>query len=99
MNHVAVIGAGSWGSALAYLLVQLIGAVLGVFGAHAMFDEPILQASEKLRDGPGQAFAEVVATFGLIAAILGVPVLVLVWLATRNLTTKPTERPKVDADD
>lgn len=59
------------GSALAYLLVQVAGAVLGVFAAHAMFDEPILQLSAKLRDGPGQAFAEFVATFGLIGAILG----------------------------
>ncbi|MBE7367722.1 AmpG family muropeptide MFS transporter [Ramlibacter pallidus] len=32
-------------------------------------------------------------------AILGLPVLVLVWLATRNLTTAPTERPGVLADD
>jgi PAT family beta-lactamase induction signal transducer AmpG len=32
-------------------------------------------------------------------AILGVPVLVLVWLATRNLTTRPARRPVVPADD
>ena len=31
-------------------------------------------------------------------ALLGVPVLVLVWLATRNLSTAPVERPKVLAD-
>ncbi|HXU99660.1 MAG TPA: aquaporin family protein, partial [Caulobacteraceae bacterium] len=37
----------------------------------AMFAEPIWQVSAKLRDGPPQAFAEFVATFGLIAAILG----------------------------
>ncbi len=36
-----------------------------------MFAEPIVQISTKLRDGPAQAFAEFVATFGLIAAILG----------------------------
>jgi glycerol uptake facilitator-like aquaporin len=36
-----------------------------------MFAEPILQVSSKLRDGAGQALAEFVATFGLIAAILG----------------------------
>lgn len=59
------------GSAAAYLLVQLIGAVLGVFAAHAMFDEPVWQVSTRLRDGPGQAFAEFVAAFGLIGAILG----------------------------
>ena len=32
-------------------------------------------------------------------ALLGIPVLVLVWLATRNLTTRPRERPGVLADD
>jgi PAT family beta-lactamase induction signal transducer AmpG len=39
------------------------------------------------------------ANFFVSTAILGLPVLVLVWLATRNLTTKPTERPGVLADD
>jgi glycerol uptake facilitator-like aquaporin len=51
--------------------VQVAGAVAGVFIAHAMFAEPILQVSTKLRDGPAQAFSEFVATFGLIATILG----------------------------
>lgn len=60
-----------WGTALAYVAVQVVGAVLGVWAAHAMFAEPILQVSEKLRDGPAQAWSEFVATFGLIAAILG----------------------------
>jgi glycerol uptake facilitator-like aquaporin len=57
--------------ALAYVAVQLVGAVLGVFAAHAMFAEPILQVSTKLRDGPAQAWSECVATFGLLATILG----------------------------
>ena len=58
--------------ALAYVAVQIGGAVLGVWIAHAMFGEPILQVSTKLRGGGAQAFSEVVATFGLIGAILGV---------------------------
>jgi glycerol uptake facilitator-like aquaporin len=57
--------------ALAYVAVQIVGAVLGVLAAHAMFAEPILQVSTKLRDGPAQAWSEFVATFGLIATILG----------------------------
>ncbi|MDB5474835.1 MAG: aquaporin family protein [Phenylobacterium sp.] len=57
--------------ALAYAAAQVAGAILGVFAAHAMFAEPILQVSTKLRDGPAQAFSEAVATFGLVAAILG----------------------------
>jgi len=61
----------SWGLALAYVAAQVAGGVAGVFAAHAMFAEPILQLSTKLRDGPAQAFSEFVATFGLIGAILG----------------------------
>ena len=60
-----------WSLATAYVLAQILGSVLGVWAAHAMFTEPIWQVSTKLRDGPAQAFAEFVATFGLIAAILG----------------------------
>jgi glycerol uptake facilitator-like aquaporin len=60
-----------WRLALAYPIAQVVGAVLGVWVAHAMFDEPILQVSTKLRAGASQAFAEVVATFGLVATILG----------------------------
>ena len=58
-------------TAAAYIPVQVLGAVLGVWTAHLMFGEALLQVSTKLRDGPGQAFSEGVATFGLIAAILG----------------------------
>ena len=61
----------SWRAAGAYLVVQVLGAVLGVWAAHAMFGEAILQVSGKLRSGPAQALSEGVATFGLIAVILG----------------------------
>jgi glycerol uptake facilitator-like aquaporin len=57
--------------ALLYPLAQVIGAVAGVWLAHAMFGEPILQVSTRLRDGPAQMLAETVATFGLVATILG----------------------------
>jgi len=58
-------------TAAAYAAVQVAGGVLGVWATHAMFAEPILQVSTKLRDGPAQAWSEVVATFGLILTILG----------------------------
>jgi glycerol uptake facilitator-like aquaporin len=58
-------------AAALYVPTQVAGAVLGVFAAHAMFALPILQVSTKLRDGPAQGFSEGVATFGLIATILG----------------------------
>lgn len=60
------------GVAGAYIATQIIGAVLGVWASHLMFAEPMLQISTKLRDGPAQAFSEFVATFGLVATILGV---------------------------
>ena len=57
----------------AYVVVQLAGAVLGAWLAHAMFDMTILQFSTKLRTGTGQWIAEVVATAGLILVILRAP--------------------------
>jgi glycerol uptake facilitator-like aquaporin len=60
-----------WRAAGAYVCAQLVGAILGVWSAHAMFAEPLLQISTKLRDGPAQIISESVAAFGLIAAILG----------------------------
>lgn len=53
-----------------YVIVQIMGAVLGVWLAHVMFDQSILQVSEKIRAGTGQWAAEIVATFGLVFAIL-----------------------------
>ena len=62
------IGAGA--SAL-YVLVQLAGAVAGVWLAHVMFDLPVVQAGTKARAGLGQAVGEAVATFALLLAIFG----------------------------
>jgi glycerol uptake facilitator-like aquaporin len=56
--------------ALAYVTVQLMGAVAGVLAAHMMFDLPLIQMSVKMRAGPAQAFSEWMATFGLVATIL-----------------------------
>ncbi|MGE5566270.1 MAG: aquaporin [Parcubacteria group bacterium] len=57
--------------ALAYLAVQVCGGVIGAFAAHLMFGLPVWQVSAHLRDGPALAFSEALATFGLIATILG----------------------------
>lgn len=59
------------GLALAYVVAQLLAGILGAYLAHLMFAEPVLQVSTKFRDGPGQALSEFVATFGLLATILG----------------------------
>ena len=57
--------------AVGYACAQVSGAVIGTWTSHAMFAEPILQVSTRLREGSGQALAEFLATFGLIATILG----------------------------
>jgi len=55
----------------AYLLAQVAGALAGVMAAHVMFGEPLLAFSGTERAGPGQWSAEAIATFGLLATILG----------------------------
>ena len=57
--------------AVIYIILQIIGAVLGVLIAHLMFELQIFQISLKLRQGPSQGFSEIVATFGLIIVIFG----------------------------
>lgn len=54
-----------------FVLAQIVGGVLGVFVAHFMFAEELLQVSERVRSGPHQWVSEGVATFGLVMAILG----------------------------
>lgn len=56
-----------------YLLAQLLGAMLGAWLAHAMFDMNILQLSTRVRSGSGQWIAETVATFGLLLVVLRAP--------------------------
>ena len=56
-----------------YVLAQLLGAMLGAWLAHAMFDMNILQLSTRLRSGGGQWIAEAVATFGLLLVVLRAP--------------------------
>ena len=59
------------GAFLGYVLAQVGGGILGTFLAHAMFDLPLLQISQHVRHGPAQFLSEVVATFGLLATIVG----------------------------
>ena len=60
-------------SLVPYIGAQLVGAMLGAWLAHAMFDMTILQFSTKLRTGTGQWIAEGIATFGLLLVILRAP--------------------------
>ncbi len=61
----------SWSDAVAYIMVQIVGGVIGVWMAHLMFELPVWQVSLNARTGAGQWLAEFVATFGLLLTILG----------------------------
>jgi glycerol uptake facilitator-like aquaporin len=56
---------------LPYIAVQVGGAFAGVAAAHLMFGEPAFFASEHVRSGAAQWWSEFVATFGLLAVIIG----------------------------
>lgn len=56
---------------LLYVGVQIAGGIAGVLIAHAMFDNPLIDPSTTARTGTGQWIGEFVATFGLVATILG----------------------------
>ncbi len=57
-------------TSILYVLVQIIGGILGVWAAHLMFELDVIQFSQKVRAGGAQWFAEGVATFGLVSTIL-----------------------------
>jgi glycerol uptake facilitator-like aquaporin len=55
----------------AYIAAQIVGGIVGVLAAHAMFELPLWQLSINVRTGQGQWLAEFVATFGLLLTIFG----------------------------
>jgi glycerol uptake facilitator-like aquaporin len=63
----------AWSLFAPYVVMQLLGAMLGAWLAHAMFDMNILQLSTRARSGAGQWIAEGIATFGLLLVILRAP--------------------------
>ncbi|WP_428505294.1 aquaporin [Roseateles sp.] len=62
-----------WSSLAPFIAAQLLGALLGAWAAHAMFELPLLQTAAKLRAGPAQWLAEGIATAGLLLVILRAP--------------------------
>jgi glycerol uptake facilitator-like aquaporin len=64
-------GGLAWRDVPGYLIAQCSGAVLGVWAAHAMFEQRLFMLSRQARSGPAQMFSEFVATFGLVAVICG----------------------------
>jgi glycerol uptake facilitator-like aquaporin len=59
----------NWRTAMLYAGSQILGGIVGVLAAHAMFDLPLWQVSQTVRSGGGQWFAEFVATLGLVLVI------------------------------
>lgn len=53
-----------------FVLSQIFGGICGVFAAHIMFDNPLIDPSTTARTGIGQWAGEFVATFGLVGTIL-----------------------------
>lgn len=64
-------GAAAWRDVPGYLIAQVGGAFFGVAAAHLMFEHALFSASLHERTGGAQAFSEFVATFGLVAVIIG----------------------------
>ena len=60
-----------WAIAGLYIMTQIVGAIVGVYAAHLMFELPVFQFSLTQRTGAGQWLAEAVATFGLLLTIFG----------------------------
>ncbi len=81
-----------------YIVFQVMGGIIGVWIAHIMFDQPIMQTSQTLRAGPSQGFSEIIATFGLLLVIFGgnhhrgdaVPALVGVYITAAYWFTAST---------
>jgi glycerol uptake facilitator-like aquaporin len=55
--------------AAAYVVTQIVAALVGVASAHTMFELPAFFPSHHVRSGSAQFFSEVVATFGLLLVV------------------------------
>lgn len=85
--------------ALAYIVVQVAGAITGAIVANAMFDLAVIQISQNERVTTGKLIGEVIATAGLIL-VIGVlidraqtsviPVVVAGWIGSAYFFTSST---------
>lgn len=92
-------GSLSLKSLLAYVPNQIAGAILGAITANAMFTTSFPQVSNNYREGFGILLGEVIATAGLLLAILLlsdsgksqlVPVAVAAWIGSAYFFTSST---------
>ncbi len=58
-------------TAISYIVVQTVGAVVGVIVANVMFDLPVVEWSTKDRSAANLVFADGIATVGLLLVIFG----------------------------
>lgn len=94
----ALRGEHPWRMTLAYIPVQIIGGVLGVWLCHVMFSLDIMQFSTTARSGAAQWTSEIFATFGLLFVIFGglrsrpeaVPTLVALYITGAYWFTSST---------
>ena len=64
-------GGLTWSQTGGYCVAQIVGALVGVALADAMFGEPVYAWSQHVRSGFPQILSEAVATFGLLSVIWG----------------------------
>lgn len=64
-------GGMAWRDVPGYVGAQLLGAIVGVGAANAMFGLPVFFVSHHVRSGGPQWLGEFIATFGLLAVIWG----------------------------
>jgi glycerol uptake facilitator-like aquaporin len=67
----AMRGGLAWRELPTYAAAQIVGACAGAVLANMMFAEPLIALSRHARSGFPQLLSEFVATFGLLAVILG----------------------------
>jgi len=60
-----------WRLVPGYMVAQCVGAIVGVYSAHFMFVQPLIQISSHARSGAALLFSEFIASFGLLAVIWG----------------------------
>jgi glycerol uptake facilitator-like aquaporin len=85
--------------AIAYIAVQIVGAITGAIIANAMFDLAVIQISDTERITVGKLIGEVIATAGLITVIGAlvaraqttlIPVVVSGWIGSAYFFTSST---------
>ncbi|AGI68029.1 aquaporin Z [Octadecabacter antarcticus 307] len=91
-------GEHPWPLTAAYIPVQILGGIAGVWLCHVMFDQNIIQLSTTPRTGMNQWTSEIFATFGLLLVIFGglrsrpdtVPTLVAIYITGAYWFTSST---------